>query len=795
MTNINAVFMSVNLYSSTLDNLVIKTDEVVDKLVDVCLYTSIAVDDMKEASESVETAVDKMLKASFKADEVAEKLGEIGLSTDKMIDKMLEAGNATNKVTEKMIEAGTSTQKMTDQLLDASKISGEAADKLSGVGDEIDELNNKLDSSKESSEKASSGIGELVGSIFSLDNIQKGMSLIDNFTGVNTKLGLVNDSFETQSELQDRIFAAANRSRGAYEEMAGTFTKLESSTGDLFKDNNETITFTELVQKSFVAGGGSQEERSASMSQFTDSVTSGGLQSEDLTALSQSAPGILEAISNYTNKSGDELMALAAEGGLTADVIKNAMFAASSDINSSFENAPMTFADIWSRIKNGGLQAFSGIMEKITEIISSDGFTNFLNGMLTGFDEISNVAGKVMDIISTIANFFSDNWSWIAPLIWGIVTAFAAYNAVALITNGILVVQSALEGISTMAKSAQAGATFLETVAQQGLNAALFACPITWIIVGIIALIAIIYAVIGAINKIAGTSISATGVIMAAFAVIGAFIANLFFGLLELILGLINALINPFIEIANFIGNIFTNPISSIIYMFQGMADNILAVLEKVASAIDFVTGSNMAGTIAGWREGIKDLADKAVKEYAPDENYEEVIKTLNLNAGDLGIERLNYGDTGKGAYGTGKNLDNDFNKWKDSFNKEKDTAYDPTVIPYDPTKNDLSNYDPTQKDLTQYEPTDYIDKSNPMPVEGTGANGSVDVSMPDDDLKYMKEIAERDYVANIASHSLAPNISIKFGDVRETADANKVAGRIKKILQEEIAIASEGVY
>jgi len=186
------------------------------------------------------------------------------------------------------------------------------------------------------------------------------------------------------------------------------------------------------------------------------------------------------------------------------------------------------------------------------------------------------------------------------------------------------------------------------TVAQWALNSALLASPITWIILAIIALIAIFYAVIGIINKFAGTSISATGVIFGAFAVLGAFLWDLFLGLLELVFGVINAMVNPFIRIANFIGNVFTNPISAIIYGFQSMADSILAILEKIASAMDFVFGSKMAGAVAGWRSGLKNMADAAVKEYAPNENYQKVMNELDLSVSDLGLKRWNYSDAYK---------------------------------------------------------------------------------------------------------------------------------------------------
>ncbi|MGB8455150.1 MAG: tape measure protein [Anaerocolumna sp.] len=776
MAELSAVFVSIDIYSSTLDKLIQKTDQAVDKLLKVCKVTKGAVSDMLDASAAAGKAADKMLKAGTTSDKAAEKMDKVTSSTDKMIDKMLKAG--------------TSTEKVTDKMLEASSNSGEAADKLLSAADSVDKMNEKLGESDDKAEKASGGFGKLIGSLVNLDNIQKGMKLVDDFTGVNTRLGLVNDGLQSQAELQDKVFAAASRSRGAYSEMADTVSKLDR--GNVFGSNDETIAFTELMQKSFVADGSSPEDQSSSMQQLTDSMTSGGLKGDDLSSLEKSAPMILEAISSYTGKSGDELMALADKGKITSDIIKNSMFSMSDEINTNFENTPMTFTGIWTQIKNAGLQAFSGIMEKITEFISSDDFSGFLNGLLVGFSEIGKAADRVMNVISSIALFFSDNWAWISPLVWGIVGAFIAYNAAALITNGILMAQAVMEGIKAIATSAEAGSTFLATVAQQGLNAALFACPITWIVLAVIALIAIFYAVIGAINQFAGTSLSATGIILGAFTTVGAVIGNIFLGLLELLLGFINALINPFINIANFIGNVFTNPISSIIYLFQGMADGILGTLEKVASAIDLVTGTNMADAVAGWRVSIKNFADETIEKYAPEENYKTVVDGLDLSIDKLGLDRISYEDAWNFGYNGGKSVDKNVSNITNIFSTDTDkNNIDPSKYMDEDALKDLMKDSNPNPNI--FPADNKIDPSNPIPVEGTGANGAVNVEMPDDDLDYLREIAERDYIANIATNSLSPNISIQFGDVHENADANKIAGRIKKILQEEIAMTSEG--
>lgn len=619
-----------------------------------------------------------------------------------------------------------------------------------------------------------STLKEMVSSFKDIANSAvKYMNMVDEFTNTSTKLSLINKGMQTQVELQDKVFAAANRSRGAYSDMASAVSDMGLMAGDQFKTNDELIAFTELAQKSFKGGGSSAEEQSSGMLQLTQSMGAGKLEGDGFDSIMKNAPMIADAIAKYTGKSKGELREMASQGLITSDIIKNAMFASGKEINDKFKDMPMTFADIWNRIKNGATQALAGVMERISNFVKSDTVTQVVNSISNAVGILAAVVSGALDLVMAVSACFVDNWSWIEPIIWGIFAALVVYNATMGFAWLTTLKSAAVLAWKTIVDWAETAAIIAMTAAQDGLNAALALCPITWIIIAVIALIAIFYAAVAAVNHFAGTSISATGIIMGGFATVGAFIYDLLLGIVELVLGVINGVAGYFTRFANFIGNIFTSPVSSIIYLFQGMADGILGTLEKIASAMDFVFGTKMAVTIAGWRTDLKGKADAAVAKYAPNENYQNVIDNLDLSVDDLGLKRIKYGDAYKSGYSLGEKVDNKASSLTDLFTGAGDIA--------------------TAKNSTLG--SDLGSASNPLSVKGTGANGAADVNMADEDLQYLRDIAERDYINKFSTATLAPNVTIQFGDVHEEADANKVAGRIKMILQEEIAIAAEGVY
>ena len=450
----------------------------------------------------------------------------------------------------------------------------------------------------------------------------------------------------------------------------------------------------------------------------------------------ENAPMVADAIAKYMGKSKGELKELSSDGAITADIIKNAMFMASDDINKKFETMPMTFTDIWNKIKNSSLQAFAPLIEATSNFINSDMFNDLLNNVIMCISLISTVIGGFI-------NFFTSNW----PIIQSLLIATAIYLAA---TLGPSFIAAGIAGLKSGLLTAYG-----------------------WMVANapMLLIIATIALVIYAFMQMGGTVEDICGFIGG---VIGAAIAgawNLFLALFEFLLGIVAWLVNPYITFANFLANVFSNPVSSIVYLFQGMADTVLGLLEKIASALDFVFGSNMADAVSGWRSGLKDMADAVVAEYAPNENYQKVMDTIDVSASDFGLERMSYTD----SYKTGSKMG------KKAYGTVSDKLGGLT--------SSLTS------NGSGYDTSGFGTAGKPLNVKGTGSNGALKVDMSDEDLGYLRDLAERDYINKFSTATLAPNVTIKFGDVHETADADAVAGRIRTILQEEITTTAEGAY
>ena len=445
------------------------------------------------------------------------------------------------------------------------------------------------------------------------------------------------------TDLEKKVMASAQRSRTSYMDAASSIAKLGLNARDAFGSMDEVIAFQELVNKQFVIGGASVQEQQAAMIQLTQAMASGVLRGEELNSIFEQAPGIIQSIADYLGVSIGEIRAMASEGQITADVVKNAMFAAADDIEAKFSNMPKTWAQIWVGMQNKALSIFAPILTKINEIGNSQRFTQVTDGIINGLAGIASVATWVLDLLISGAALVVDNWGWIAPIVAGVATAYLilhgamlAYNAVQAITNGIQAISAARSAIKTGATLAEAAATTTATGAQAGLNAALYACPLVWIIILIIALVALFYAAVAAVNHFAGTSVSATGLICGAFMAALAFIGNIFIALWNLVVDVFVMIYNLVGTVANFIGNVFNDPVGAVCRLFFDLADTVLSVLQALASAIDTIFGSNLAGSVQGWRDSLGGWVDSTFGK------GEEVME--KLNADDMKLGRFEYG-------------------------------------------------------------------------------------------------------------------------------------------------------
>jgi len=428
----------------------------------------------------------------------------------------------------------------------------------------------------------------------------------DQLGQTKARLGLINDGLRTTDELQNMIFQSAQRSRASYTDTANVVAKLGILAKNAFSSNEEAVAFAEQMNKQFKIGGASLEEQTAGMYQLTQAMASGKLQGDEFRSIMENAPMLAQAIATYTGKSMGELRKVSAEGEITAGIIKKSLFSAAEDTEARFAKMPKTIGEAWTSIKNQGLMAFQPVLLKINEVVNNPNFNTMVMQMVYGISMISMAVLNLINLISSVSAFFQNNWSIIAPIVWAIVTALGAY----LVMMGLVNMANMASAISTGAASLaadiyaasldmQAGSTFFATAAQYGLNAALLACPITWVVLAIIALIAIFYLAVAAVNKFAGTSYSATGLIAGTFVAMGAVIYNV-----------IAYVWNVFAAYVEFFANVFTNPVEAVKRLHINLAltiiDSMLAATRgcdqfatNMANAI--IEGINMA--INAWNE------------------------------------------------------------------------------------------------------------------------------------------------------------------------------------------------
>lgn len=484
------------------------------------------------------------------------------------------------------------------------------------------------------------GIAATVGGLAAAKKI---IGISDDLASTRARLNLIVDDGGSVSELEKKIMASAQRSRSAYFDTASAVASLGANAGAAFANTDEIIAFMEQINKQFVIGGASAQGQAAAMLQLTQAMAAGALRGEELNSILENAPGIARAIESYMGIAEGSIKSYAEQGLITAEVVKNAMFAAADETNAKFESMPKTWAQIWTSMQNKALSIFNPILTKINQIANSEQFTKVTDGIINGLAGVASVATVVLDLLISVASVVVDNWSWLSPIILGVAAALGVYYGRLLLVKGAELASAAATGALTLAKmvavpvySALTGATMAQTASQWGLNAALYACPLVWIIILIIALVALFYAAVAAVNHFAGTSVSATGLICGAFMAALAFIGNIFVALWNLVVDVFVMIYNLVATVANFIGNVFNDPVAAVARLFFDLADTVLSVLQALASAIDTIFGSNLAGSVQGWRDSLGGWVDSTFGK------GEEVME--KLNADDLKLGRFEYG-------------------------------------------------------------------------------------------------------------------------------------------------------
>lgn len=618
------------------------------------------------------------------------------------------------------------------------------------------------------------GIAATVGGMIGL---KQALGTSDQLTQTNARLNNALIKFNdggSIEELEAKVMASAQRSRAYYMDTAAAVAKLGINARDAFTNMDEVIAFSELVNKSFVIGGAGVQEQSAAMLQLTQAMASGVLRGEELNSVFEQAPGIIQSIADYLDVSIGEIRAMAAEGQLTADVVKNAMFAAADDIETRFSNMPKTWAQIWTGMKNKALSIFAPILNKLNQIANSSKFETVSNGVIGALAAIASVATVVLDLLITGASWVVDNWGWIAPIVLGVAGAYIvlhgaviAYNAVQTIGNTLAKISTARSAIKSGLTLAEAAATTTATGAQVGLNAALLACPITWIIIGIIALIALFYAAVAAVNHFAGTSVSATGIICGAFMAALAVIGNIFVALWNLVVDVFVMIYNLVATVANFIGNVFNDPVGAVCRLFFDLADTVLSVLQALASAIDAIFGSNLSGAVQGWRDSLGGWVNSTFGKGT------EVM--AKMSADDMKLSRFEYGAAFDMGYEFGQGVED--------------------------TVGGL--FDFSAMDSLGADTLDAFNLGNTLDgiygrAGDTAANTAATadaLDIAEEDLAYLRDIAEREAINRFTTAEISVDMSGMQNNISNGMDLDGVISGLTEGVNEAIDSMAEGVH
>lgn len=604
-------------------------------------------------------------------------------------------------------------------------------------------------------------VKSLVATLAAGAGIKAILGMSDKMTSTSARLSFLVDDGGSVDALEQKIMASAQRSRAAYLDTASAIASMGANAGSAFSDNDELIAFMEQVNKQFVIGGATAEGQSAAMLQLTQAMAAGALRGEELNSILENAPGIARAIESYMGVAEGSIKQYAEQGLITSEVVKNALFSVADETNAKFESMPMTWAQVWTTMQNKALSIFDPILARINQVANSERFSTVTDGIISGLAGIAAVAGVVLDLLISGGALVVDNWSWISPIVWGLVAAFLAYNTVALITNGINGAMALAEGVKAAALAMSTGATFAATAAQYGLNAALLACPITWIVVLVIALVAAFYAAVAAINHFAGTSLSATGLIMGAFAVAGAFLINLVLGVVNFVIGLGVELYNLIATFANFFANVFNDPVGAIINLFAGMFDFILGIVESAASLIDTVLGTDMSSAVAGFRNTVATKVEEIVGDQV------EVVE--KLDASDYQIQRIEYGDAWAAGNDLGKGIED--------------------------AVGGLFDFDlGTGEDYGAGFTMDDIANNAALTAENTGATADA-LTASNEELAYLRDIAEREAINRFTTAEVRIDMTGMTNRIEGNADLDGVISELTNGFTEALVTAAEGVH
>jgi len=807
MAKITSTIGITDKASSTLYNVAESMDDLIDKAKLVSSASGTMGIKAQKMAPSLNRAITQYQTMVNKQEDVNAKIDLMNAKSKQIRAELSRENSLYQKNEQKIGKLNVALMAVENQKQKLIRDSDILVDRMEKQAKEADNIANKMkDIDKNPTGKNLTSFGEkLVILNQGLELLKKGAAAVgkafdyvDNLTQMKARLNLVNDGLQTTAELQNMIYRAANDSRGSYEAMASSVAKLGLLAGDAFTSNKEIVGFTDLLNKAFTVSGAGEQEKSSAMYQLTQAMSSGKLQGDEFRSIMENAPMLADAIAKYMGKSKGELKELAAEGAITSDIIKAALFQAGDDINAKFAEMPMTFGQAATSIKNTWDYSMQQVADKINDALNNpavqSAIQNIQNAIMVLGAVIGNVVTFILEAVGSITTWIENN----QPIVIGALAGIAFYIGVVVVEAIAAAIPKIIEyGIAWMAAHWQmmliigvvglvigvlvalkaplsiivavigllVVALAAWKIAQWLVNGAMYACPLVWIIALVVGLIVAIFAFMQWMAKATGLANSGLGMIAGGVNVVIQFFKNLGLEVANIALGIWNALC----ACADNIGIAFKNVILSIKSWFYGLLETVMNVIKGIAETLNKLPFVDI--DVSGLTSKAKEYANKKAEAEGAKEEFKNVAD--EFNKGMNTFEAF--------ADGWVSDAFNQGAAWGDAVQSKIEGM----LGSFDP--NSLMNQTTQGMDMQGFDMSDMMNAAGNLPVSiEQDKTGSKEVDISDEDLKMLKDIANRDYMLNYKH--ITPNVNINFGDVRETADVNAIRDELKTMMENELS-------
>lgn len=683
-------------------------------------------------------------------------------SVNNVISTLRAVNNANINIDTSSLQASQNLLNQTSA--DLLRWQQELENQIRENGDEAGKLNNRFREGRGPLEGLIAKAKRLALTLGGITFGKKLLGLSDEITTMNARVNIMAKANEDPEDIKRALFESAQRSRADYFATANAAATMGITAKDTFGSSKEVISFMELANKQFTIAGTEGAAKEGAMLQLQQAMSMGVLRGQEFRSVQQGMPTMIDYLAKHLGKTKAQIKEMADQGKLTASVVKAAMFGAADDINKKFESMPKTLGQIGTSIKNTFIKNFEPVSEKLSKMFNSESFKNFVDIISMGINISILAIGGLISAVASMVNWIRKYSSYIIPVLaivtagfvqlkWAVIASTAAtikdtiakgVNAAA--TLGLTAVYALYNGavaLATLATGIMTGSTAALTVGIKGLSAAFLACPVVWVALAIMGIVYGLYKLVEWLNKTKGMSLSTFGVIAGAIAYFVTSTFNLLKFFANNIMFTISIIYNNFATFAEFLANLFNDPVTAVKNLFLDLGENIIKILTTVSGVIDKVLGTNLSS-------GLNDFQDK-LNTWRNENVKENKIKIPRMNP-----EYFQLSDP------------------KEAFKN----AHDKTVEIANNIKGSL-NLGVTN---------DYL-----KTIAGNTGKTNSTLDLTKEELKYLRDVAEQEVINRYTTASINNNNTFN-NNINSETDVDGVVSKFYNGLAEAASMVAEGV-